>query len=335
MRRSRGCRATRCRLHLCWGNYAGPHHHDIELKDIIAPVLKTQAGFIYPEAANPRHEHEWEVWESVKIPDGIGLIPGVIDTLTNHVEHPRLVAQRLETLRQHRRQGERDRRHRLRLRHLRRVVGLRSAGRLAQARGAGRGRADRERSSLEALTVSGSNDASQAGNAARMAMNKPGGTRHERRQRHFGSGISGSDRGRRPGRPVDRDVSRPARDSSLAVERLAAGSPLPRAAFFHMRTLEMFRAAGIEDKVREQSAKEFEPEGAHRAHGHAVRQEARRHHPEPQRRRRRAQPLPAAVLHPARASSRSCARARREAGATVLDGHEVTGVDAGRPTAST
>jgi len=92
----KGLPRDRIRLHLCWGNYAGPHHHDIELKDIIAPVLKTQAGFIYPEAANPRHEHEWEVWESVKIPDGIGLIPGVIDTLTNHVEHPRLVAQRLE-----------------------------------------------------------------------------------------------------------------------------------------------------------------------------------------------------------------------------------------------
>ena len=92
----KGLPRDKIRLHLCWGNYAGPHHHDIELKDIIAPVLKTQAGFIYPEAANPRHEHEWEVWESVKIPDGIGLIPGVIDTLTNHVEHPRLVAQRLE-----------------------------------------------------------------------------------------------------------------------------------------------------------------------------------------------------------------------------------------------
>ena len=151
----KGLPRDKIRLHLCWGNYAGPHHHDIELKDIIAPVLKTQAGFIYPEAANPRHEHEWEVWESVKIPDGIGLIPGVIDTLTNHVEHPRLVAQRLETLRQYCRQGERDRRHRLRLRHLCRVVGLRSAGRLAQARGTGRGCEDRERSSLEALVIGG------------------------------------------------------------------------------------------------------------------------------------------------------------------------------------
>jgi 5-methyltetrahydropteroyltriglutamate--homocysteine methyltransferase len=94
---TRGLPAEKVRLHLCWGNYAGPHHHDVELKDIIEPVLKTNAGFIYFEAANPRHAHEWEVWEDVRIPDGKALIPGVIDTLTNHVEHPRLVAQRLET----------------------------------------------------------------------------------------------------------------------------------------------------------------------------------------------------------------------------------------------
>ena len=93
---TRGIPAEKVRLHLCWGNYAGPHHHDVELKEIIDPVLKTNASWIYFEAANPRHAHEWEVWEEVKIPDGKGLIPGVIDTLTNHVEHPRLVAQRLE-----------------------------------------------------------------------------------------------------------------------------------------------------------------------------------------------------------------------------------------------
>ena len=94
---TRGLPPEKVRLHLCWGNYAGPHHHDVELKQIIDPVLKTQAGAIYFEAANPRHAHEWEVWEQVKIPDGKTLIPGVIDTLTNHVEHPRLVAQRIET----------------------------------------------------------------------------------------------------------------------------------------------------------------------------------------------------------------------------------------------
>ena len=94
---TRGLPPEKVRLHLCWGNYAGPHHHDVELTQIIDPVLKTNAGFIYFEAANPRHAHEWEVWEQVKIPDGKALIPGVIDTLTNHVEHPRLVAQRIET----------------------------------------------------------------------------------------------------------------------------------------------------------------------------------------------------------------------------------------------
>jgi 5-methyltetrahydropteroyltriglutamate--homocysteine methyltransferase len=84
------------RLHLCWGNYPGPHHHDIELREIIGPILKVRAAFISFEAANPRHAHEWEVWEEIKVPEGKGLVPGVIDTLTNHVEHPRLVAQRLE-----------------------------------------------------------------------------------------------------------------------------------------------------------------------------------------------------------------------------------------------
>ena len=93
---TRGLPSEKIRLHLCWGNYAGPHHHDVELRDIIESVLKTTAGWIYFEGANPRHEHEWEVWQEIKVPTGKGLIPGVIDTLTNHVEHPRLVAQRLE-----------------------------------------------------------------------------------------------------------------------------------------------------------------------------------------------------------------------------------------------
>ena len=93
---TRGIAPEKMRLHLCWGNYAGPHHRDVELKDIIKPVLKTTAMYIYPEAANPRHEHEWEVWKEIGLPDGKALIPGVIDSVTNHVEHPRLVAQRIE-----------------------------------------------------------------------------------------------------------------------------------------------------------------------------------------------------------------------------------------------
>ncbi len=93
---TRGLPADKMRLHLCWGNYAGPHHHDVELRDIIEPVLKSRASFIYFEAANPRHEHEWEIWQDIKLPDDKAIIPGVIDTVTNTVEHPRLVAQRLE-----------------------------------------------------------------------------------------------------------------------------------------------------------------------------------------------------------------------------------------------
>jgi 5-methyltetrahydropteroyltriglutamate--homocysteine methyltransferase len=86
----------RMRLHVCWGSYVGPHHRDVELRRIVAEILKTRAGFLYIEAANPRHEHEWEVWEEVALPDDKCLIVGVVDPHTNHVEHPRLVAQRIE-----------------------------------------------------------------------------------------------------------------------------------------------------------------------------------------------------------------------------------------------
>ena len=68
----------------------------VDSRNIIEPVLKINADFISVEAANPRHAHEWEVWTDIKLPDGKTLIPGVIDSVTNHVEHPRLVAQRLE-----------------------------------------------------------------------------------------------------------------------------------------------------------------------------------------------------------------------------------------------
>jgi 5-methyltetrahydropteroyltriglutamate--homocysteine methyltransferase len=83
------------RLHVCWGNYAGPHHKDVPLRDIIEPVLKANAGTFYVEGANPRHEHEWTVFEEVKLPDGKCLVPGVIDSTTNFIEHPELVAQRI------------------------------------------------------------------------------------------------------------------------------------------------------------------------------------------------------------------------------------------------
>ncbi|MEA2322431.1 MAG: 5-methyltetrahydropteroyltriglutamate--homocysteine methyltransferase [Solirubrobacteraceae bacterium] len=86
------------RLHVCWGNYAGPHHKDVPLRDIVEPVLKANAGTFYVEGANPRHAHEWEVFKDVRLPDGKALILGVIDVKVNAVEHPRLVAQRLVRL---------------------------------------------------------------------------------------------------------------------------------------------------------------------------------------------------------------------------------------------
>ncbi|HEX8966953.1 MAG TPA: cobalamin-independent methionine synthase II family protein [Chloroflexota bacterium] len=87
--------AERLRLHLCWGNFEGPHNHDIPLGDIIDLVLAAPVSAISFEAANPRHAHEWTVFKRVAVPDRMRLIPGVIDTCTNFVEHPELVAQRL------------------------------------------------------------------------------------------------------------------------------------------------------------------------------------------------------------------------------------------------
>jgi 5-methyltetrahydropteroyltriglutamate--homocysteine methyltransferase len=87
--------ADRMRMHLCWGNYEGPHDRDVPLTDIVDIVLTARPSAISFEAANPRHEHEWTVWEDVKLPDGKLLIPGVLDSTTNYIEHPELVAQRI------------------------------------------------------------------------------------------------------------------------------------------------------------------------------------------------------------------------------------------------
>jgi 5-methyltetrahydropteroyltriglutamate--homocysteine methyltransferase len=87
--------ANMVRLHVCWGNYEGPHTHDIELTKIIDIVLGAKVQGIALEAANPRHAHEWAVWREVKLPDDKILLPGVIDTSTNYVEHPALVAERI------------------------------------------------------------------------------------------------------------------------------------------------------------------------------------------------------------------------------------------------
>ena len=86
----------RIRYHLCWGSWHGPHAFDIEMKDFVDIMLRVKAGAYSFEAANARHEHEYEVWESVKLPPGKIVIPGVITHSTDVVEHPRLVAQRIE-----------------------------------------------------------------------------------------------------------------------------------------------------------------------------------------------------------------------------------------------
>ena len=90
--------ADMIRVHVCWGNYEGPHDHDIDLAKILRIVLGVKAMGLSLEAANPRHEHEWTVWKEIKLPDDKVLLPGVIDTSTNYVEHPDLVAQRIVRL---------------------------------------------------------------------------------------------------------------------------------------------------------------------------------------------------------------------------------------------
>lgn len=86
----------RMRMHICWGNYEGPHDHDIPLERIIDIVLRARPATILFEAANPRHEHEWVIWRDADIPDDKLLAPGLIDTCSNYLEHPELIAQRIE-----------------------------------------------------------------------------------------------------------------------------------------------------------------------------------------------------------------------------------------------
>ena len=87
---------NRVRMHICWGNYEGPHTRDVSMEAVIGELLKAKPGAILFEAANPRHAHEWTVWHGRKIPDDLVLIPGCLDSTTNFVEHPELVAQRLK-----------------------------------------------------------------------------------------------------------------------------------------------------------------------------------------------------------------------------------------------
>jgi 5-methyltetrahydropteroyltriglutamate--homocysteine methyltransferase len=84
------------RMHVCWGNYEGPHHHDVPFSDIVDIVFEARPAGISFEAANPRHAHEFAIFEDVELPDGKVLIPGVLESKANFIEHPELIAQRIE-----------------------------------------------------------------------------------------------------------------------------------------------------------------------------------------------------------------------------------------------
>jgi 5-methyltetrahydropteroyltriglutamate--homocysteine methyltransferase len=88
--------ADRARMHVCWGNYEGPHHHDVPLARLLPIVIKAKPQGLLFEAANPRHEHEWSVFRDFRIPDDKIMIPGLLSTTTNYIEHPELVAERIE-----------------------------------------------------------------------------------------------------------------------------------------------------------------------------------------------------------------------------------------------
>jgi 5-methyltetrahydropteroyltriglutamate--homocysteine methyltransferase len=87
--------ASSARMHCCWGNYEGPHHHDVPMRDLLSVLLKAKPQALLFEAANPRHAHEWTVFRDARLPDDKILIPGVLSSTTNYVEHPELVAERL------------------------------------------------------------------------------------------------------------------------------------------------------------------------------------------------------------------------------------------------
>ena len=88
--------AERVRMHVCWGNYEGPHHYDVPMERLLPIVLKAKPLGLLFEAANPRHAHEWSVFKAARIPQEKILIPGVLATTSNYVEHPQLVAERIE-----------------------------------------------------------------------------------------------------------------------------------------------------------------------------------------------------------------------------------------------
>ena len=87
--------ASQLRMHVCWGNYEGPHDHDIDVEKVLPTILKAKPAAILFEGANPRHAHEWAVWKQARIPDDKVLVPGLLTSTSNYVEHPELIAQRI------------------------------------------------------------------------------------------------------------------------------------------------------------------------------------------------------------------------------------------------
>ena len=141
-------------MHICWGNYEGPHTHDMPLTDVLPLLFKAKPKGLLIEGANPRHEHEWEDWKTHKLPDDKVLIAGVIDTSTNFVEHPEAGRAAHRPLCERDRPRARHRRHRLRPRHVRRLRPGAPGHRLGQAADAGRRRGDRVEQLFGAATRS-------------------------------------------------------------------------------------------------------------------------------------------------------------------------------------
>ncbi len=143
-----GLPADRIRYHVCWGSWPGPHTTDVPLKDVVDLILGMKVGAYVIEGANPRHEHEWRVWESAKLPADRLLIPGVISHATNVVEHPELVAERIVRLARLVGRENVHRRHRLRLRPGTVPSSRASQHHVGKARRAGRRRQARQRRAL-------------------------------------------------------------------------------------------------------------------------------------------------------------------------------------------
>ena len=155
--------ADRMRMHVCWGSTMSPRHHDIPLNDIVDIILGAKPTAVSFPAANGRHEHEWKIWREVKLPPGKVIIPGVIDSTVNTVEHPELVADRLVNFANVVGRESCHRRRRLRLRHICRTRPGRHQDRLDEAAVAGRRRGAGLEATVEKGGVSAYSPNSRAG----------------------------------------------------------------------------------------------------------------------------------------------------------------------------